>query len=149
MWRWHVSTTSCLFCWPNKGFYEGITRWGRRRQEKERKEERKREKKEREGEGKKNLCLPRRTTKNQDSQRFSRWFLLKIMLQTSRFMCWNVKYVDSLIYFMKKVWAFVVLKLVFISVLNTIFLPEFFWLCLGVVDLQIRNMIVFWKSLDF
>ena len=41
-------------------------------------------------------------------------------------MYWDVKYVDSPIYVMKNVGAFVVLKLVFTSVLNTIFLPEIF-----------------------
>ena len=41
-------------------------------------------------------------------------------------MCWDIKYVDSLIYFMKKVGAFEVLNLVFISDLNTGFLPKMF-----------------------
>ena len=48
------------------------------------------------------------------------------MLQSSSFMCWDIIYVDSLIYSRKKVGAFEVLNLVFISDLNTVFLPEMF-----------------------
>jgi len=62
-------------------------------------------------------------------------------------MCWDVKYVDSLIYFMIKFRAFVVLKLVFISVLNTVFIPDIVLIGLGDVDLQIGNMMAFWKAL--
>ena len=69
------------------------------------------------------------------------------MIQIFRFMCLDVKYVDSLIYFMKEVRVFVVLKLVFISIVNTVFLPEIFGLSLGVLDLQIEHMMHFWKSL--
>ena len=52
-------------------------------------------------------------------------------------------FIDSLIYFMKKVRAFEVLNLVFILDLNTVFLPEIFSMRLGVVDLQIGHMISF------
>ena len=48
------------------------------------------------------------------------------MLQSFSFMSWDVKNVDSLFYFTKKVGAFEVLNLVFISNLNTVFLPEMF-----------------------
>ena len=48
------------------------------------------------------------------------------MIQSSSFMCLDIIYIDSIIYFMKKVGAFEVLNLVFISDLNTVFLPEMF-----------------------
>ena len=62
-------------------------------------------------------------------------------------MCWEVKYIDFPIYFMKKVVAFVVWKFLFISVLNTVFIPKIVLIGLGVVDLQIGHMMAFWKEL--
>ena len=46
------------------------------------------------------------------------------MLQSSSFMYWDIKYVNLRIYFMKNVGDFEVLKLVFISDLNTVFLTR-------------------------
>ena len=62
-------------------------------------------------------------------------------------MCWDINYVDSLIYFMKKVEAFEVLRFVFILVLEHSFYTEIFLTSLGVLDLQIGCMIAFWKFL--
>ena len=77
------------------------------KQERKKKEEgRERKRREKENERRTSylfLCLPRRTTK--EEPRFSTFCKVissELMLQTSRFMCWDVKYVDSLIYFMKK-----------------------------------------------
>ena len=94
--------------------------------EKKRKEERRERKKKEKVKGKLEislfLCLPREPPR--ETPRFSTFCKVissEIMLQNSRFMCWDVKYIDSPVYFMKNVKAFVVLKLVFISVLNTVF----------------------------
>ena len=49
------------------------------------------------------------------------------MLQSSISMCWDIKYVDALIYFMKKVEAFEVLSFVFIPVLeHSVYTKMFF-----------------------
>ena len=62
-------------------------------------------------------------------------------------MCWDINYVDSIIYFMKTVEAFEGLRFVFIPVLKHSFYTQMFLMILGVVDLQIGCMIAFSKSL--
>ena len=63
------------------------------------------------------------------------------MLQSFSSMFWEVNCIDSPIYFIKKVGVFVVCKLLFISVLRTVFIPGIVVIGLGVVDLQIGHMI--------
>ena len=65
------------------------------------------------------------------------------MIQSFSYMCSDIIYVDFLIYFTKKVGAFEILNLVFISDLNIVFLPEIFYVILGFLDLQIWHVISF------
>ena len=52
-------------------------------------------------------------------------------------MCWDINYVDSLIYFMKKVEAFEILRFVFIPVLEHSFYTKIFLTILGVLDFKL------------
>ena len=123
--------------------------WGHRKEKKRRK---KREKEEREGEEKGNqVCSPCAAERNHQGnpsvlQPFEviSWDLFPWNLSS---MCWEVDYIDFTIYFMKKVIAFTFWKLLFISVLRRVFIPEIVLIVLGAVDLQIGNMMAFWKAL--
>ena len=107
------------------------TLWGHRRQAKEEKGRKKREKDEREGEGKEEIAFALVLAEGNHHHSWSSSTFFKVipcdfMLQSSSCMCFDIIYIDSLIYFIKKVGAFEVLNLVFISDLNTVFLPKMF-----------------------
>ena len=125
-----------------------ITLWGRRRQGKERKGRKRREN---EKERKHFVLALVLAEKNHQEDlsvlRFYKVILWDFSLKSFSFVYWDVKYIVSPSYFMKKVGAFVVWKLLFISDLNTVFIPEIVLMSLGVVDRQIVHMMTFWKSI--
>ena len=73
---------------------------------------------------------------HQENTKYSTFFkviLWDFFSKNFSFMCWNINYVNSLIYFMKKVEAFVCLRFVFIPVLEHRFYTEIFLMSLRVL----------------